>query len=339
MSAAIRVTYRELAERLARIFERHGCSPDVARLLGENCAAAERDGVSSHGVFRMRGYVATLAAGAWVDGRATPVLHDAAPGFLRIDAMNGFTVPALAAGRALAVRKAFDNGAAVIAIHNSHHLGALSLDVEPFADEGLIALSFINAMKSVVPFGGRRAALGTNPIAFAAPRENGPPLVFDMATSVMANGDVQLAARAGRTLPPGCGVDRSGTPTNDPRAIIDGGALLTFGGHKGAALSLMVEILCAALGGGKFSAEVDLAQARGAVTPHTGQTFILIDPGAGRAGLPPFGPRVETLLRYVQDAGQERLPGDRRHATRARSLREGIALGRESQALLRELET
>lgn len=124
----------------------------------------------------------------------------------------------------------------------------------------------------------------------------------------------------------------------DPKAIIDGGALLTFGGHKGAALSLMVEILCAALGGGKFSAEVDLDRSPGAVTPHTGQTFILIDPNAGRGSLIPFTRRVETLLDYVREAGQERLPGDRRYATRALSLRDGITIDRESLELLNQLE-
>ena len=119
---------------------------------------------------------------------------------------------------------------------------------------------------------------------------------------------------------------------------MDGGALLTFGGHKGTALSLMVEVLCAALGGGNFSAEVDLAGSPGAVTPHTGQTFILIDPNAGRDGLAPFLGRIETLLGYVRDAGQERLPGDRRYATRVLSLREGIALRPESLELLKGLE-
>jgi delta1-piperideine-2-carboxylate reductase len=342
--APLRPTYEALAARLAPILARHGCAPEVARLLAENCAAAERDGAHSHGLFRMPGYLATLKAGGWVDGHAVPRLEDVAPGFLRIDGMNGFTVPALAAGRALALAKARANGVAVVAIRNSHHLGALSLDVEPFAEEGLVALAFINSMKAVVPHGGHSAVYGTNPIAFAAPRGDGLPLVFDQATSVMANGDVQIAAREGRALPAGTGVDRDGHPTTDPKAILDGGALNAFGGHKGASLALMVEILCAALVGGKFSAEVDLAQHPGAATPHTGQSLILIDPGAGRgpdagrAALPDFATRVAFLLRLVNEAGQDRLPGDRRHAARARSLAEGIAIPPKMLALMEEWE-
>lgn len=336
--AGERLTFEALVQRLQPIFERHGCSPEVARLLAENCAAAERDGAASHGLFRMKGYVDSLNANGWVDGRAVPVVENAAPGFLRIDGRNGFTVPALAAGRSEAVARARANGVAVIAIRNSHHLGALSLDVEPFAEEGLVALAFINSMKSVVPQGGQRAVLGTNPIAFASPRADGPPLVFDMATSAMANGDIQVARREGRALDEGVGVDRKGKPTTDPAAVLEGGALRPFGGHKGAALSVMVEILCAALVGGKFSAEVDLSSHPGAHTPHTGQSLILIDPQAGRGALPDFAVRVEQLLHLLHDAGQDRLPGDRRLSARARSAQDGIAVSAEMNALLERLE-
>src|SRR5690606_14423505 len=129
-------------------------------------------------------------------------------------------------------------GIDLLAIHDSHHFAALWPDVEPYAHEGLVALTFVNSMACVVPHGGKRPQFGTNPIAFAAHRENGEPIVFDLATSAMAHGDIQIAAREGRALPPEHGVDRDGKPTCDPSAILDGGALLPFGGHKGSALSM-----------------------------------------------------------------------------------------------------
>ena len=338
MSDSVRIPFDTLVSRLAAILEANGCAPWVAQVIALNCASAQRDGAHSHGVFRMKGYVSTLNAGGWVDGRAEPLLEDVAPGFLRVDGMNGFTICALARARDVALAKAKANGCAVLAIRNSHHLGALSLDVEPFADEGLIALSFINSMASVVPHGGTKPALGTNPIAFATPRRDARPLVFDMATSVMAHGDVQLAAREGRILDAPVGVDRAGNPTNDPKAVLDGGALMAFGGHKGAALALMVEVLCGALVGGKFSREVDLKQHPGAHTPHTGQSFILIDPQAGRGALPPFADRVEDLIGYITDAGQTRLPGDRRHTARDESMAQGVPVAAEMVAMLEEME-
>lgn len=328
------LSFAELSALLARIFERHGTSAEVAAILADNCASAQRDGSDSHGIFRIPGYVATLASG-WVDGKAVPQVTDAAPGFISVDAKNGFAQPALAAARALLLEKARANGIALLAIHNSHHFAALWPDVEPFAREGLVALSFVNSMACVVPHGGKRALFGTNPIAFAAPREGHHPLVFDLATSAIANGDVQIAAREGKQLPPGYGVDRDGQPTCDPRAILDGGALLPFGGYKGSALSMMVELLAAALTGGNFSFDFDWSGHPGAQTPWTGQLLIVIDPSKGAGHN--FAARTEVLVRQMQDAGQPRQPGDRRYRQRSLAEREGIAIIDTELARLRAL--
>ena len=329
------VSLSDLTALLARIFERHGCSAEVAAILAANCAAAQRDGADSHGVFRMPGYVSTLKSG-WVDGRAVPEVQDVAPGFVRVDARNGFAQPALAAARPLLLEKVRRNGIALLAIRDSHHFAALWPDVEPFADEGLVALSVVNSMACVVPHGGQKALFGTNPIAFAAPRAGGDPLVFDMATSAIAHGDVQIAAREGRLLPPQHGVDANGQPTQDPQAILQGGALLPFGGHKGSALSMMVELLAAALTGGDFSFGFSWAQHPGAQTPRTGQLLIVIDPAAG-ASAAGFVDRAEALVLAMREAGQTRMPGERRYRQRAQSERDGIALPAAEWARLQAL--
>ena len=323
----------DLTELLQRIFEQHGTSSEVAQVLAHNCASAQRDGAHSHGVFRIPGYLSSLASG-WVDGRAVPVVEDVASGFVRVDAANGFAQPALAAARGLLVEKARSAGIAVLAIRNSHHFAALWPDVEPFAEEGLVALSVVNSMTCVVPHGAQRPLFGTNPIAFAAPRAGGEPIVFDLATSAIAHGDVQIAARNGERLPPGMGVDSLGQPTQDPKAILEGGALLPFGGHKGSALSMMVELLAAALTGGNFSFEFNWADHPGARTPWTGQLLILIDPSktAGQN----FAERSQELVRQMHAVGLRRLPGDRRHRTRAKSLAAGIEVDAQALNQLRE---
>jgi len=328
------IAYSDLVALLAQVFQRHGTSAEVARVLAENCASAERDGAHSHGIFRIPGYVSTLASG-WVDGKAIPLVEDVASGFVRVDAANGFAQPALAAARGLLLEKARSAGIAVLAIRNSHHFAALWPDVEPFAYEGLVALSVVNSMTCVVPHGAERPLFGTNPIAFAAPRAGGDPIVFDLATSAMAHGDVQIAAREGRSLPPGMGVDRDGQPTCEPKAILDGGALLPFGGHKGSALSMMVELLAAALTGGNFSFEFDWSKHPGAKTPWTGQLIIVIDPA--KAAGQDFAERARTLVSQMQGVGLQRLPGDRRHQQRAESLRDGIVLAERDLQQLREL--
>jgi delta1-piperideine-2-carboxylate reductase len=317
------VSFTELAELLRQIFVRHGTSAQVAQVLSQNCASAERDGSHSHGIFRIPGYLSSLASG-WVDGQAVPVVEDVAGAFIRVDAVNGFAQPALEAARALLIEKVKSAGIAILAIRSSHHFAALWPDVEPFAEQGLVALSVVNSMTCVVPHGAQKPLFGTNPIAFAAPRAQGDPIVFDLATSAIANGDVQIAAREGRMLPAGMGVDRAGQPTEDPKAILDGGALLPFGGYKGSALSMMVELLAAGLTGGNFSFEFDWSAHPGAQTPWTGQLLIVIDPDKGSGQH--FAQRSEELVRQMLDAGQQRMPGDRRYVQRAKSLAEGIEI-------------
>ncbi|NLC36986.1 MAG: Ldh family oxidoreductase, partial [Alcaligenaceae bacterium] len=292
-SGGVRMPLAELQALLVRIFERHGAAAEVAAILARNVAEAQRDGADSHGIFRMPGYVSTLASG-WVDGHAVPVVTDAAPGFVSVDARNGFAQPAHQAAQPLLLDKVRSQGIALLAIHDSHHFAALWPDVEPYARQGFVALTFVNSMASVVPHGGRRPLFGTNPIAFAAPRAGAEPLVFDLATSAMAHGDVQIAAREGRQLPPDHGVDRDGQPTCDPQAMLEGGALLPFGGHKGSALSMMVELLAAALTGGNFSFGFSWDAHPGAQTPRTGQLLIVIDPARGAgAG---FAQRAQELV-------------------------------------------
>lgn len=331
----VRMPFAELQALLQGIFERHGCAERVATVLAHNCASAQRDGAHSHGVFRVPGYVSTLASG-WVDGHAQPQVEDVAPAFVRVDARGGFAQPALAAARPLLVEKVRSAGIAVLAIHNSHHFGALWPDVEPFADEGLVALSVVNSMTCVVPHGARTPLFGTNPIAFAAPCAGSDPIVFDMATSAMAHGDVQIAARHGEQLPPGMGVDAQGQPSCDPQAILDGGALLPFGGHKGSALSMMVELLAAALTGGHFSWEFDWSQHPGAKTPWTGQLIIVIDPTKAEGDR--FAQRSHGLVEQMQAAGLARLPGERRYRERRIAEREGVAVPVDELERLRALQ-
>jgi delta1-piperideine-2-carboxylate reductase len=334
MNATERLPFDELVALLTAIFVRHGCSEHVAALLAADMAAAERDGALSHGIFRVAGNLGSLKSG-WVDGKAEPAIEDVAPGMLRVDGRNGFAQAGLAAARPRLIAKARANGIALLTMRNSHHFGALWPDIEPFAREGLLALMMVNSMANVVPHGGTRRLYGTNPLALAVPRTGTDPLVFDQASSAWSNGDVQIARREGRQLPEGVGVDRDGQPTTDPAAVLEGGALLPFGGHKGSSIAMMMEVMGAALAGSNFSFEVDWSKHPGAATPNGGQTIILIDPGRGASR--DFGARIETLIAAIRDAGQERLPADRRYANRRESERLGVPIAAEALAELRRL--
>ena len=332
-AAAVALSEAELTALIGRVLISHGMTlataPHVARVV----AAAERDGAFSHGLLRMPGYVASLDA-RWVDGAATPRIQQTSPAMLAVDACNGFAQVALSAARAQACGMARAMGLAAISIRDSHHFAALWPDVEPFAAEGLIALSMVNSRSHMAVWGGRRKVLGTNPVAFACPRADGPPVVWDQASSVRAQGEVILARNRSEAVPDGTGVDVHGEATTDPAVILDGGALLPFSGAKGGNIAFMVEILAAALGGGPFGFDVDSSGYPGAQTSRTGQFILLLDPA--RSGASHFGSRIEALLQALAEAGSSRLPGDRRYAHRARAQAEGIPIpARAHAALLR----
>jgi delta1-piperideine-2-carboxylate reductase len=325
------LTEAALAALIARAFERHGMSARNAALVAAVVAAAERDGAASHGLLRMDGYIATLKSG-WVDGAAVPVVTQPAPAIVAVDARNGFAQVALDAAREAAMDTVRQQGLAVVCIRDSHHFAALWPDVELFAEHGLIALSVVNTRSRVVVWGGTRKMLGTNPMAFACPRSDGPPVVWDQASSQRAQGEVLKARLEGRPVPEGVGIDAAGNPTTDPAAILDGGALLPFGGHKGAGIAFMVEILAGAMTGGRFGFEDESGNFPGAQTSRAGQFLLLIDPARGPGGDVPG--RIAALVATLREAGAQRLPGDERHHRRARAAREGIEIPDTAHAKL-----
>ena len=319
----MRVTVAELQALLEKVFVQHGVSSANAGIVAATIVAAERDGSRSHGLQRLAGYLSSLKSG-WVDGKAEPVVKEAAPGLLQVDACNGFAQIALAKAsgrlRAMAERQ----GTAAMATANSHHFAALWPDVEPFAADGYIVISAIHSRARIVAWGGRRKVLGTNPMAFGCPRKGKPPIVWDQASSIMSQGDVLLASSAKKQLPPDVGVDATGKATTDPDAVLDGGALLPFGNAKGGSIAFMIEILSAALTGARFGFEDTSAQLKGALTSNAGQFLLLIDPK--RIGGDQFVDRVELLIGHLLAAGTERMPGDHRYARRIVSDREGVQI-------------
>lgn len=328
------VPFGELESLLRTILVRNGVSEHNAGIIATNCASCERDGSVSHGVFRIPGYVTSIASG-WLDGTAVPSVERHGPSMLRVDARNGFAQVALEAAMPDVLEMVAESGVVVVAIRHSHHFSALWPDLEPLAARGLVALTTVGGLKCVAMPGGREPVFGTNPIAFATPVAGGPPLVMDFATSTRSNGDLQLAAMAGESVPLGTGIDREGELSDDAAAILDGGALLPFGGHKGAALSIMVEVLASALTAGLFSHEVDFSGHPGAETPSTGQALLVIDPTRG--GNTEFAERVLTLVEVIRASGDVRLPSDRRYRNRAEALERGIPITDERLTQLREM--
>ncbi|MGE0749770.1 MAG: Ldh family oxidoreductase [Variibacter sp.] len=328
------ISFDDLVEKLTAILVAHRMSETAARVIAGRMAQAQQDGAVSHGLLRLPGYIATLESG-WVDGAAVPSAEDAAPGILRVDARNGFAQVAIEFAREPLMRKARENGIAILAVRNSHHFAALWPDVEPFARAGFVAISFVNAKSRMLIWDGDKKLLGTNPLAFACPRKNADPLVFDQASSVVAQGEVLLAAKEGRLVADGIGTDSQGRPTRDPNAILEGGAMRPFGGHKGSSIAFMVEVMAAAITGGQFGYEHDQTGYPAAQTTRAGQCVILIDPN--RSAGSSFGARIEALLKQAAASGVSRLPAAHRYARREKSRTAGIPISDDAWELIETL--
>jgi len=319
-------TYQQEAVLLDLVQARlrqEGVDAITARAVAASMVGAERDGTLSHGLHRLDACISSVRSG-WVVGDAPMQVQDLAASLVRVEAARGFAQGALARARDLVVRKARETGMCTLAISNSHHIGCLWHDVEQFAQAGFVCFAFVHSRSRVVGPGARSRVLGTNPMAFGFPRQNGLPVVWDQASSVMAHGEVQLAARHGHALPQGVGVDRNGQPTTDAAEVLNGGALTTFAAHKGFMIALMVEVMAAALTGSPFGFEDASGQIPGAQTSLAGQTLLVIDPL--RVPDSDFAARVELLLNALRDAGTDRLPADRRYAARACAQQQGIAI-------------
>jgi LDH2 family malate/lactate/ureidoglycolate dehydrogenase len=187
----------------------------------------------------------------------------------------------------------------------------------------------------VAPHGGSKPVFGTNPFAFGWPRPDGAPFVFDFATSAVARGEIELHQRGGKSIPLGWALDAEGRPTTDP-ALGLAGAMLPFGGHKGTALALMIELLAGPMIGDLTSQESFVEDEGRGSPPLGGELIIAFDParflGDDTAD---HMARAETLFSSISRQDGVRLPGDRRLAARVQSAREGVLV---PSRLLDELE-
>jgi delta1-piperideine-2-carboxylate reductase len=330
------VTIDVLMAQVLQIFTGAGFSLQQAQSLARVIVAGERDGCKSHGIYRIEGCLRTLKAGK-VAPQAMPHVAQDDSAIIRVDAQGGFANAAFDAGLPQLVARARELGLAAMVITDCTHFSALWPEVEAITDHGLAGLAMCPSYATVAPHGGTQALLGTNPLAFGWPRPDQPPYVFDFATSVAARGEVELHRRAGTPLPAGWAVDADGQPTTDPSAAL-AGAMLPFGGHKGSAISTMIELLAGAMIGDMTSPEALAYLGTTALAPRHGELILALDPvrfAKGRAQ-DPFG-AAEILLGAITAQGA-RLPSQRRYAARARALAEGVALSAAEHAQLDRLE-
>jgi len=188
-----------------------------------------------------------------------------------------------------------EQGVGVAGVRRSSHAGVTGLFVEELAQQGLVAMMFVNTPAAIAPWGGSQALYGTNPIAFAAPVPEAEPPVIDLSVRKVACGKILAASQKGEPILEGWAFDAEGRPVTDAKAALCG-TMAPLGEAKGAALALMVEIFAAGVTGANYASEASSFFTADGPAPGTGQLLLALDPAA-LGGAAALAAEIEALAR------------------------------------------
>jgi (2R)-3-sulfolactate dehydrogenase (NADP+) len=309
----------DLCERAAKAA---GASRKTARSLARSVVAAEADGQASVGLSHFIDYLDALEAGR-IDGKVEPELTQPAPAIILSDAKGGAAHPGFDLAFEGLVDAAKTYGIALFTQRNAFTCGSLGYFVGRLAEKGLAAIAATNGPALVAGSGAKKPVYCTNPMAFGAPLVGGPPLVIDQSSSATAFVNVRAARDAGRQIPDGWALDADGNPTTDPAAAMKG-ALLAFGGGRGANIALMVEVLAAGINGANWSLDAPPFGV-GSEGPGTGMTVVAIAPRLIDMG---FETRLGRQIERLSDDYGVYIPGSAKAEARARAERDGLTIPR-----------
>lgn len=332
---------------IARMFEAAGCDGAEARRVAEHLVSANLAGHDSHGVIRVPRYLDWLREGKVLAGQTLTIAAES-PTHAVVDGNFGLGQSIGEQAVDLGIAKARAAGMAVIALRNSGHIGRIGDWAERAAEAGLVSIHFVNVAMGelVAPFGGVDRRFSTNPFCVGAPMPDGPPLILDMATSLVAEGKVLVASNGGKKLPEGALIAPDGTLSVDPATLygpIEGhhvrdpangpGALRAFGEHKGSGIAFMCEILAGCLTGGGTSGPIPGGK-RSRIA--NGMLSIYLRPES--FGAEQFRQAAKDYTGYVKSSrpatpgGEVLVPGEPEQRTRAARLRDGVPLQAETWA-------
>ena len=270
------LSHRALEDFAYRILLSSGVPQAKSKLVAESLVAANLRGVDSHGVQLLPFYVNQLLDGN-IDLNVDGVIASENGCVIVYDAQNGLGAPVSEICCNHVNRLAREHGMGIVVTRESNHFGACAYWAQRISAAGNIGIVMCNASPMVAPWQGKEPRLGTNPICMSVP---GPPdksWLLDMATTTVAAGKIYKASINGvAEIPLGWAIDSDGRPTTSTEKALNGGMVMPLGGYKGSGLAMMVEILCAVLGGGAMGTELGGIRIKGRPM-RVSQFFMAID--------------------------------------------------------------
>jgi len=297
-----------------------GANRETAVSLARSAVAAEAEGMPDVGLAHFIDYLEALKAGR-IQGDAEPEISRPAPAIILSDAHGGTAHTGFDRAFDDLVQTAKQFGVSLFSQRGAYTCGALGYFAGRLAAEGFVAFAATNGPALLAGCGGKSRVYCTNPMAFAAPQAEGPPLLIDQASSATAFVSIRKAAAEGRALPEGWALDTDGNPTTDAKTALNG-ALLAFGGARGANIALMVEVLAAGLSGANWSLDAP-SFTQGSESPGSGLFVLAVAPALFA---PDFEERMKAQLQRLADEHGVHIPGLGKGEAHARARREGISL-------------
>ena len=311
-----------------------GTAPENAGYFTDAILDTELSGLEGHGFYWLQYYCAHLRSGK-VDGKAVPQIEAMSDTSFRVDARHGFAHPAIEAGFKHLIPAAKAHGVAAMGVHNSYNAATLGFHTGYLARAGLLAIGATNAVPTVAPVGGKTPIIGTNPISYAVPAPNGGiAFLVDQSATQVAWTAVKRAAEEGEPIPLGWALDANGDPTTDAGAGLDG-SMAPAGGVKGFSIGLLVEVLCAALAGGRLGPDQGSFTDNDGKPIDNGQFFVAFDSGKFSGG--GFDQTITKLITSITEQDGARLPNARREANKQQLAERGIPIESELYAALKGL--
>jgi len=308
-------------------------APD-AEITVDNLIEANLRGVDTHGVTRVLvPYLRRIQKGMMLPTTEISVVRER-PSTALLDGHNGIGQVIATHAMQLAIRKAAVTGSAWVSVNHSNHFGAAAYYAQMAVQHDMVAMVATNGPAAVAPWGGRQPILSTNPLAFAVPAGNEPPVILDMATTVVSRGRINLFAKQNLEIPWGWALDEEGRPTTNPHAALRG-TLLPMAGYKGYGLSLIVDLLSGVLSGANYGMHFPGHLAEYDRPPHNVGSLFAVVSVDSFMDVDQFKERVDIALREIKDSpcapeiDRIYAPGEIEYETRQRRLQEGIPLPAE----------
>ncbi|SDO08975.1 Malate/lactate/ureidoglycolate dehydrogenase, LDH2 family [Klenkia soli] len=341
-AATDRIDRSELVDFAAGILTALDVPDADAHLVADSLVQADLWGHSSHGLLRLPWYAARLRSGAMTAATAPETVADTGA-LVVLDGHHGIGQVLTDRARTLAVQRARAHGVGMVGIRNSNHFGTAMYFTRAAAAEGCVAMLTTNASPAMAPWGGNQKILGTNPWSIAAPAPDGKVVAVDIANTAVARGKIYLAKNRGETIPDTWALSPDGAPTTDPAEGVLG-VILPMAGHKGYAITFMMDVISGALTGSGVGTQVH-GPYEADQHSNCGHLFLAVDPAAF-GDVAGYHARVGELINQVKDVplaqGYDEVfyPGELEDRTEATNLAAGgVALTAQTRQELQQLAT